>query len=61
MLCIILLYEVLRYNVLLSPCRALEGKAHEVEVTDVKGFLESPLFQSSGFKLENQTLIIEAV
>jgi len=34
-------------------CRKLEDKAREHEISDVKGFLESVLFASSGFGFDS--------
>uniref|UniRef100_A0A7S0WTV5 DNA replication licensing factor MCM2 n=1 Tax=Chlamydomonas leiostraca TaxID=1034604 RepID=A0A7S0WTV5_9CHLO len=43
------------------PLRSLEARAQEHEVTDIKGFLESPLFSSSGFRVDGGSVVIEAV
>jgi hypothetical protein len=52
MFCLILLTPWLLCVPAAGTCRRLEEKARELEVPDVRGFLSSQLFATSGFSLD---------
>jgi DNA replication licensing factor MCM2 len=40
------------------PLRALEDRARELDVADVRGFLESPAFREAGFRLDSDRAML---